>query len=133
MLFLIKLIVWRIISLLTVPLYLSEPYKIMCNSNTSFKFLKGGSILNKSLRSFYLFIAKNGQCKKKWSVVSVSDSELHIGLRAPLKLLRNLCSFRWLNLNCNLDNNLTPAGSWIANNDFSSFYGWAWQPDFSFA
>ena len=109
---------WRSISLLTVSLYLSEPYKIMSNSNSSFKFLKKGSILSKSLRSFCLFIAKNVQRKKKWSVLSVSEPQSHIGLRASLKLWRNLCSFRWLNFNRNLDNNLTPARSWIANNDF---------------
>ena len=91
---------WRRISLLTVPLYLSECF------------------LSKALRSFCLFIAKNGQCKKKWSVFSVSEPQSHIGLRASLKLWRCLCSFRWLNINRNLDNNLTPAGSWIASNDF---------------
>ena len=91
----------------------------MCNSNSSFKFLKEGSILSKSLRSFCLFIAKNGQRKwKKWSFVSVSEPQSHIGLRTSLKLWQNLCSFRWLNFNRNLDNNLTLAGSWIANHDF---------------
>ena len=78
---------------------MSEPYKIMPNSNSSFKVLKEGSILSikfkflkersissKSLSSFYLFIAKNGQHKKKWSVVSVSEPRSHIGLIAFLKL-----------------------------------------------
>ena len=89
----------------------------MSNSNSSFKFDKEGSILSKSLKSFCLFIATNGQCKKKWSVVSVSEPQSYIGLRASIKLWRNLCSFRWLDFNRNLDNNLTPAGSWIADND----------------
>ena len=91
----------------------------MSNSNSSFKFLKEGSILRKSLRSFCRFIAKNGRKRpKKWSVVSVSVPQSHIGLTASLKLWRNLCSFIWLNFNLNTDNNLTPAGSWIANCDF---------------
>ena len=58
----------------------------MSDSNSSFDFLKEGSILSKSLRSFCLFIAKNGQRKKKWSVVSVSEPQAHIELRASLKL-----------------------------------------------
>ena len=58
----------------------------MSDSNSSFNFLKDRSILSESLRSFCLFIAKNEQRKKKWSVVSVSEPESHIGLRASLKL-----------------------------------------------
>ena len=92
-------ILWRSISLLTVSLYLSEPYKIMSNNNSSIKFLKEGSILSKSLKSFYLFIAKNGSHKKKWSVFSVSEPQSHKGLRVSLKLWLNLCSFRGLNFN----------------------------------
>ena len=68
--------------------------------------------------SFCQFIAKNGQCKKKWSGVSVLEPQSHRGIRASLKLWRNLCLFRWLNFNSNLDSNLAPAESWIANNDF---------------
>ena len=76
-------------------------------------------ILSESLRSFCPFVVKIGQHKKKWSVASVAEPQSHIWLRASLKLWRNLCSFRWLNFNRNLHNNLTPAGSWIANNNFS--------------
>ena len=49
----------------------SQPYKIISNSNASFKILKEGSILRNPLRSFCLFIAQNGQRKKMWSVVSI--------------------------------------------------------------
>ena len=98
--------------MLTVFLNLSEPYKMISNSNSSFEFFK------QVIKEFLSIYFKNGQRKKNWSVVSVSDPQLQIGLRASLKLWPNLCSFRWLNFNRNLDNNLTPAGSRIANNDF---------------
>ena len=39
------------------------------------RYLKAASILSKSLWSFCLFIAKNGQRKKKWPVVSVSETQ----------------------------------------------------------
>ena len=82
--FLIKLVVWGSIFLVTVSLYLSEPY------NWSFKFLKEESILSKSLRSFCLFIAKNGQRKKKWSIISVLEPQWHI-------LLLSSFSYGWKN------------------------------------
>ena len=82
MVFLIKLVVRGSISLLTVSLYLPEPY------NSSFKFLKEESILSNSLMSFCLFIAKNGQCKKKWSIISVLEQQWYILL---------LSSFGWKN------------------------------------
>ena len=100
-----------------MSLYLSEPNKRMSDNISSFKFLKETSMLNKLFRSFCLFSAKNGQRKKKWSVVSVSEPQSHIGLGTSLKLWRNLCSFKWLNFNRILDNNLTPTGSWIAKRD----------------
>ena len=98
-----KLIAWTNISLLTVSLYLSEPNKRMSDNISSFKFLKETSILNKLFRNFCLFSAKSGQHKKKWSVVSVSEPQSHIGLGTSLKLWRNLCSFKWLNFNRILD------------------------------
>ena len=61
---------------------------------------------------------KHGQHKKKWSVVSLSQPQSHVGLGTSLKLWRNLCSFKWLSFNCSLDNNLMPTGSWIAKRDF---------------
>ena len=106
-------VVWMIISVLTVSLYLPEPNKRMSNNIPSFKFFKETSILNKLFRSFYLFSAKNGQRKKKWSVFSVSEPQSHIGLAASLKLWQNLCSFKWLNFNRNLDNKLN--AYWIMN------------------
>ena len=114
--FLTKLILWRSISLLTVFLYFSELYKIISNSNSSFEFLQERPI--KPWRLFCLFIAKNGQRKKKCSLVSVLELQSQIWLRASLKLWRNLCSFKWLIFNSNLDNNLTPVGQEIANNYF---------------
>ena len=57
------------------------------------------------------------QCKKKWSVASVSEPQSQIELGASLKLWRNLCLFKWLNFNRSLHNNLTPTGSWIAKRD----------------
>ena len=71
---------------MTVSLYLSEPNKRMSDNISSFKFLKETSILNKLFRSFCLFSAKNGQRKKKWSVVSVYEPQSHIGLGTSLKL-----------------------------------------------
>ena len=90
----------------------------MSDNVSSFKLFKEVFILNKLFRSFCLFSVKSGQCKKKWSVVSVSQPQSHIGLGASLKLWRNLCSFKWLNFNRSLDNKLTPTGSWIVKRDF---------------
>ena len=90
----------------------------MSDNVSSFKLFKEVFILNKLFRSFCLFSAKSGQCKKKWSVVSVSQPQSHIGLGASLKLWRNLYSFKWLNFNRSLDNKLTPTGSWIVKRDF---------------
>ena len=112
-----KLFVWKSIFLLTVSLYLSEPNKRMSDIISSFNFFKDTSILNKLFRSFCLFSAKNGQRRKKWSVVLVSEPQSHIGLEAYLKLWRNACSFKWLNFNRSLVNNSTPTGSWIAKRD----------------
>ena len=113
-----NLIVWTSISLLTVSLYLSEPNKRMSDNVSSFKFFKEISILNKLFRSFCLSSAKNGQHKKKWSVILVPEPQSHVGLGASSKLWRSLCSFKWLNFNRSLDNNLTRTGSWIAKRDF---------------
>ena len=41
---------------------------------------------------------------------------LHIQLLK--KLWQNLCSFKWLNFNRSLDDNLMPTGWWIAKRDF---------------
>ena len=112
-----RLIVWKSISLLTVSLYLLELNKRMFDNISSLKFFKETSILNKLFRSFCLFSAENGQRKKKWSVVSVSEPQSHIGLGASLKLWRNLCLFKWLNFNLSLDNTLESTGSWIAKRD----------------
>ena len=100
-----------------MSLYLLEPNKGMSDNISSLKFFKETPILNKLFRSFCLFSAKNGQPKKKWSVVSVSEPQSHKGLGASLKLWRSLCSFRSLNFNLSLDNNLAPTGSWIAKRD----------------
>ena len=89
----------------------------MSDNIPSFKFFKETSILNKLFRSFCLFSANNGKREKKWSVVSVFEPQSHIGLGASLKLWRNLCLFQWLNFNRSLNNNLPPAGSWIAKRD----------------
>ena len=91
--------------------------KRVSDSISSLKFFKETSILNKLFKSFCLFSAKSREHKKKWSVVSVSEPQSHIGLGTSLKLWRNLCSFKWLNFNRILDNNLTPTGSWIAKRD----------------
>ena len=66
-----KLIVWTSISSLAMSLYLSKPNKRMSDNILSFKLFKEISILNKLFRSFCLFSTKNGERKKKWSVVSV--------------------------------------------------------------
>ena len=58
---------------MTVFLYMSELNKRMFNTISSSKIFNETSVLNKSLRSFCLFPVKNGQSKKKWSVISVSE------------------------------------------------------------
>ena len=75
--------------------------------------------LNKLLRSFCLFTVlwKTGKATKSGQLFHFRIQS-HIGLRASLKLWRKLCLFKWLNRNSNLNhNNLTPARSWIANNN----------------
>ena len=52
----------------------------MSDNISSFKFFKETFILNMLFRSFCLFSAKNGQRKKRWSVVSVSEPQPDIGL-----------------------------------------------------
>ena len=89
----------------------------MSDNISSFKFFKETSILNKLFRSFFLISVKNGQRKKKWSVLSVFEQQPHIGLGVSLKLWRNLCLCKWLNFNRSLDNNLTANGSWRAKRD----------------
>ena len=91
----------------------------MPNEISLFRFFKKTPILKKPSKSFWLFSGKSGQCKKKWSVVSVSEPQSRIGLGASLKLWRNLCSFKWLNFIRSLSNNLPPTGSWITKRDFS--------------
>ena len=98
-----------------MSLYLSDRNKRMSDNISSFKSFK--EILNKLFRSFRPFSAKNGQCKKKWSVVSVSEQKSQIGPGTSLKLWRNLYSFKWLNFNHSLENNLTPAGSWVTKRE----------------
>ena len=88
--------------------------KRVSDSISSLKFFKETSILNKLFKSFCLFSAKSREHKKKWSVVSVSEPQSHIGLGASFKLRRNLCSFRRLNFNRSLDNKLTPTESSLA-------------------
>ena len=100
--------------LLTVSLYLSNPCKRMSSNISSFRFLIETSVLSQLFRSLFLFSAKSWQCKKRWSVVSVSEPQSYTGLGASLNLWRNLCWFKWLNFKRSLDNNLTPTGSWIA-------------------
>ena len=75
-----KLVMWMSIYLLTT--YLPEPNKTMSTIISSFKLFKKTSILNKLFSSFFLFSAKNGQRKKKWSRVSYSEPQSHIGLAA---------------------------------------------------
>ena len=48
-------------SLLTVSLYLSNPYKRMSNNISSFRFLIETCILSQLFRSLFLFSAENGQ------------------------------------------------------------------------
>ena len=79
-------------------------------------YFKETSILNKPFQNFCLFSTKNGQHKKKWPVFSVSEPQSCLGLGASLKLWLNLCSFKWLNFNCSLDNLIT-TGSWIEKRD----------------
>ena len=69
-----------------MSLYLPEPTQRMPTKILSFKFFKETSIVNKLFWSFRLFSAKNGQRKKKWSIVSISEAQSHIELGASLKL-----------------------------------------------
>ena len=72
--------------LLTVSLYLSNPCKRMSSNISSFRFLIETSVLSQLFRSLFLFSAKNWQCKKRWSVVSVSEPQSYTGLGASLNL-----------------------------------------------
>ena len=68
-----------------------------------FKFAKEGSILSKLLRSFCLFIAKKRATQQKVVCCFGFGATVTHSAQSILKILKNLCSFRWLNFNRNLD------------------------------
>ena len=96
------------------------PNTKMSNNILSFKFFKETFISNKLFRSFFFFLQKMNNIRTSDLFLSFSFRATithSIELGASLELRRNLCSFKWLNFNSNLDNNLTPTGLWIAKGD----------------
>ena len=51
--------------MLTLSLYLSEPYKVISNSNSSFKFLKERSVLKQAVIKFLSIYCKKRATQEK--------------------------------------------------------------------
>ena len=56
--------------------------------------------------------------KRKWAVVSGSETQLHVGFIVSRKLCLNLCLFRWLKFSLKRMSNLMSLLSWISKTEF---------------
>ena len=91
----------------------------MFKSFSSGYFVRDGAALYISSRSSVQIVEYSLQRKRKWSVLSVSRSHLHIGSTVSLKPCLNLCSFKWLKFNLRRVSSLKPLVSYIAETEVS--------------
>ena len=96
--------------LVNSALYLLEPYKIISNSNSSFKFLKEGSFLKQVIKEFLSIYCKKRAMQEEWPAGFVSEPVMH-SAQTIFKMMTKFMFIQMTNFNRNLGDNLTPAGS----------------------
>ena len=84
-----------------------------------FKNFTSESTVDISPRSSVLIVEYSLQLKRKWSAVSVSRPNLHIGSTVSLKPCLNSCSFKWLKFNLGRVSSLRPLFWFTAKAEFS--------------